>query len=429
MGNLNCLIKLMTSAKYAEKHRLFCVLGGWIMLTSLALIFLIGLAMAFICRKIRLPRIIGMLFTGIMLGPYVLDFLDPQILGISSELRQMALIIILIKAGLSLNISDLKKIGKPAVLMSFLPAVFEIGAFVLFAPLLIHITILEAAIMGAVLGAVSPAVVVPRMVSLMEEGYGTDQRIPQLILAGASLDDVFVIVLFSTFVSMAQGGPVEVMDFVAIPVSIFLGILLGSVFGFVLSCIFEYAHKRGDSIRQSFKVIVTLGTAFLLMAVEAWLSGIVSVSGLLAVMSMACVIQMRCRHEVSSDLSAKYGRLWLAAEVILFVLVGSAVDIRYTLEAGSLALMMIVIALVFRSAGVLVCLCGTKLNKKERIYCVIAYLPKATVQAAIGSVPLALGLPCGNIVLSVAVLSILVTAPIGAIGMDISYKKLLNSSR
>ncbi len=395
------------------------------MLSSLALIFLIGLAMAFICRKIRLPRIIGMLVTGIVLGPYVLDLLDPQILGISSELRQMALIIILIKAGLSLNVSDLKKIGRPAVLMSFLPAVFEIGAFMLFAPLLLHVTVLEAAIMGAVLGAVSPAVVVPRMVNLMEEGYGTDKQIPQLILAGASLDDVFVIVLFSTFVGMAQGGAAKVMDFVNIPVSIVLGILLGAAAGFILARIFEGAHQRGDSIRQSFKVIISLGTAFLLMAVEAWLEGIVSVSGLLAVMSMACVIRICSRREVSSDLSGKFGRLWLAAEVILFVLVGAAVNIRYTLEAGMMALGMIFIALVFRSAGVWICLYGTRLDRKEKAYCVIAYLPKATVQAAIGSVPLSLGLPCGNIVLSIAVLSILVTAPLGAIGMDVSYRRLL----
>ncbi len=398
------------------------------MLTSLALIFLVGLSMAFICRKIRLPRIIGMLVTGIVLGPFVLDLLDPKILGISSELRQMALIIILIKAGLSLNISDLRKVGRSAVLMSFLPALFEIGAFVVFAPLLLHVTLLEAAIIGAVLGAVSPAVVVPRMVSLMEEGYGTDKQIPQLILAGASLDDVFVIVLFSTFVGMAQGGTAKVMDFVSIPVSIVLGILVGAVFGFVLAWVFEFAHKKNDSIRQSLKVILVLGSAFLLMAIEGWLDGIVSVSGLLAVMSMACVIRMRTRKEVSDDLSAKYGRLWLAAEVILFVLVGAAVDIRYTLNAGVMALVMIFLALVFRSVGVLLCLIGTKLNAKEKLYCVIAYLPKATVQAAIGSVPLSLGLPCGNIVLSVAVLSILVTAPLGAIGMDVSYKKLLRRS-
>lgn len=398
------------------------------MLTSLSLIFLVGLFMAFICRKIKLPRIIGMLVTGIVLGPFVLDLLDPQILGISSELRQMALIIILIKAGLSLNISDLKKVGRPAVMMSFLPALFEIGAFVLLAPMLLHVTVLEAAIMGAVLGAVSPAVVVPRMVQLMDENYGTDKQIPQLILAGASLDDVFVIVLFSTFIGMAQGGSAKVMDFVNIPISIVSGILLGAVFGFVIASLFELAHKRNDSIRQSIKSIIVLGTAFLLMAIETWLEGAVSISGLLAVMSMACVIQLRCRKEVSDDLSAKYGRLWLAAEVILFVLVGAAVDIRYTMQAGGMAVLMIFIALVFRSLGVLVCLIGTKLSGKEKLYCVIAYLPKATVQAAIGSVPLSLGLSCGNIVLSVAVLSILITAPLGAILMDLSYKKLLKLS-
>lgn len=396
------------------------------MLTSLSLIFLVGLSMAFICRKIKLPRIIGMLITGIALGPFVLDLLDPQILGISSELRQTALIIILIKAGLSLNISDLKKVGRPAVLMSFLPALFEIGAFVLLAPQLLHITVLDSAIMGAVLGAVSPAVVVPRMVQLMDENCGTDKQIPQLILAGASLDDVFVIVLFSTFINMAQGGSAKIMDFVNIPISIILGILLGAAFGFVIAFLFELAHKRGNSMRQSIKTIILLGAAFLLMAIETRLEGTVSISGLLAVMSMACVIQLRCRKEVSEDLSAKYGRLWLAAEVILFVLVGAAVDIRYTLQAGAMAVLVIFIALIFRSVGVLVCLIGTKLNRKEKLYCIIAYLPKATVQAAIGSVPLSLGLPCGNIVLSVAVLSILITAPLGAILMDLTYKKLLN---
>ena len=396
------------------------------MLTSLSLIFLVGLSMAFICRKIKLPRIIGMLITGIALGPFVLDLLDPQILGISSELRQTALIIILIKAGLSLNISDLKKVGRPAVLMSFLPGLFEIGAFVLLAPRLLHITVLDSAIMGAVLGAGSPAVVVPRMVQLMDENCGTDKQIPQLILAGASLDDVFVIVLFSTFINMAQGGSAKIMDFVNIPISIILGILLGAAFGFVLAFLFELAHKRGNSMRQSIKTIILLGAAFLLMAIETWLEGTVSISGLLAVMSMACVIQLRCRKEVSDDLSAKYGRLWLAAEVILFVLVGAAVDIRYTLQAGAMAVLVIFIALIFRSVGVLVCLIGTKLNRKEKLYCIIAYLPKATVQAAIGSVPLSLGLPCGNIVLSVAVLSILITAPLGAILMDLTYKKLLN---
>ena len=395
------------------------------MLTSLSLIFLLGLAMASICRRIKLPRIIGMLITGLVLGPYVLNLLDPSILGISSDLRQMALIIILIKAGLSLNISDLRKIGRPAILMSFLPAVFEIAAFIVFAPMLLGVTRLEAAIIGAVLGAVSPAVVVPKMVSLIETRYGTDKNIPQLILAGASLDDVFVIVLFSTFVGMAQGGTAKVMDFVNIPVSIVLGVLLGAVVGWALALFLEAAYKHGRYIRNSIKVIIVLGIAFLLMAVETWLEDVVSVSGLLAVMSMACVLQTKSVSSVTKRLSEKFGKLWLAAEVILFVLVGAAVDIRYTLKAGTAAIIIIFAALIFRSIGVWLCLIGTPLNRKEKLFCVIAYLPKATVQAAIGSVPLSLGLPCGNMVLSVAVLSIILTAPLGAFGMDITYKKLL----
>ena len=395
------------------------------MLTSLSLIFLVGLAMASICKSIKLPRIIGMLITGLVIGPYILDLLDSSILGISSELRQMALIIILIKAGLSLNISDLRKIGRPAILMSFLPAVFEIAACAVFAPLLLGVTWLEAAIIGAVLGAVSPAVVVPKMVSLIETRYGTDKNIPQLILAGASLDDVFVIVLFSTFIGMAQGGAAKVMDFVNIPVSIVLGILFGAAVGWALALFFEAAYTHGHGIRNSIKVIIVLGIAFLLMAVETWLEGIVSVSGLLAVMSMACVLQTKSVRSVSKRLSEKFGKLWLAAEVILFVLVGAAVDIRYTLKAGAAAIVVIFAALIFRSIGVWLCLIGTPLNLKEKLFCVIAYLPKATVQAAIGSVPLSLGLPCGNMVLSVAVLSIILTAPLGALGMDMTYKRLL----
>ncbi|MDY4833526.1 MAG: cation:proton antiporter [Frisingicoccus sp.] len=395
------------------------------MLNSLALIFLAGLSFAAICQKIKLPRIIGMLMTGIILGPFVMDLLDPSILGISSELRQMALVIILIKAGLSLNISDLKKVGRPAILMSFLPAVFEILAFVFLAPAILHITGIEAAIMGAVLGAVSPAVVVPRMVQLMEEKYGTNKSIPQMILAGASLDDVFVIVLFTTFIGMAQGERASVMDFINIPVSIISGIFIGAAAGFFLAWFFETNYSHKNLVRNSMKVIIVLGTAFLLLAVEELLENILSVSGLLAIMSMAMVLAMRSVPEVTKRLQEKYGKLWIAAEVILFVLVGAAVDIRYTLEAGAGAVLMIFIGLICRSIGTWLCMLGTNLNKKEKLYCVIAYLPKATVQAAIGSVPLSLGLPCGNIVLSVAVLSILITAPLGAIGMDLSYKKLL----
>ena len=395
------------------------------MLTSLALVFLVGLGFAAICQKIRVPRIIGMLITGILLGPYVFDLLDDSILGISADLRQMALVIILIKAGLSLNINDLKKVGRPAILMSFLPAVFEILAFVLLAPLVLDISRMDAAIMGAVLGAVSPAVVVPRMVQLMEEHYGTDKSIPQMILAAASLDDVFVIVLFTSFVETAQSGSMRLLDLMNIPVSIILGIALGVFVGFVLAWFFETSYSYQNLVRNSMKVIIVLGMAFLLLAIEDWLEGIVAVSGLLAIMSMSMVLAMRSVPEVTGRLQAKFGKLWLAAEVILFVLVGAAVDIRYTLKAGPGAVWMILIGLVFRCAGVWLCMMGTKLNQKERLYCMIAYLPKATVQAAIGSVPLAMGLSCGNIVLSVAVLSILITVPLGAVGMDLSYKKLL----
>jgi len=395
------------------------------MLASLSLIFLVGLAMGAICQKLKMPRIIGMLVTGIVLGPYVLDFLDPSILSISSELRKLALIIILLKAGLSLDLKDLKKAGRPAILMSFVPATCEIAGYILFAPLLLGINRIEAAVMGAVLGAVSPAVVIPRMVMLMEEKYGTKKAIPQMIMAGASCDDNFVIVLFTTFLSMAQGGSADIIDFVNIPVSIVLGIFLGAVTGYGLYLFFEtsYAHKH--CVRNSTKVIIVLGFSMLLVSVEGWLEGKVSVSGLLAVVSMACVIKIKSTAFVSKRLSEKFGKLWIAAEVVLFVLVGAAVDIRYTLSAGIAAVFMIFIALIFRTAGVLICTIKTKLNMKERIFCVIAYLPKATVQAAIGSVPLAAGLASGKIILSVAVLAIIITAPLGALGIDNTYKKLL----
>lgn len=395
------------------------------MLESLALILLVGLAMGTICEKIKLPRIIGMLITGIVLGPYVLDLFDPSILSISAELRKIALIIILLKAGLSLNLSDLKKVGRPAVMMSFVPASFEIIGYIIFAPIILGVNRVEAAVMGAVLGAVSPAVVVPRMVQLMEEKYGTDKSIPQMILAGASCDDIFVIVLFTTFLGMAQGEKASVMEFVNIPISIVLGVIAGAAAGFILYFIFETAYKHKRCIRNSTKLIIILGVSFLLVTVEGRLEGKVALSGLLAVVSMACVLKIKCTGSVSQRLSAKFGKLWIAAEVILFVLVGAAVDIRYTLEAGGTAVLMIFAALIFRAAGVMLCTVKTGFTWKERLFCVIAYLPKATVQAAIGSVPLAAGLECGKIILSVAVMAIIITAPLGAFGMDISYKKLL----
>ena len=395
------------------------------MLTSLSLIFLVGLAMGAICQKLKLPRIIGMLVTGIILGPYVLDFLDPSILSISADLRKMALIIILIKAGLSLDLNDLKKVGRPAVMMSFVPASCEILAYTVFAPLLLDVTRTEGALMGAVLSAVSPAVVVPRMVQLMEKKYGTEKAIPQMILAGASCDDIFVIVLFTTFLGIAQGGHANIMDFVNIPISIILGVLLGAITGYLLYLFFETSYARKHYVRNSMKVIIVLGVSFLLIAIEGWMEGKISISGLLAVTSMAVVLKMKSTTFVSKRLSEKFGKLWLAAEVILFVLVGAAVDIRYTLNAGITAVALIFLALAIRSCGVLLCTIGTSLTGKERLFCVIAYLPKATVQAAIGSVPLAAGLSCGKIILSVAVMGIVITAPLGAFGMDMTYQRLL----
>lgn len=413
------------SAFFAFINAFTTFLRRLIMLTSLSLIFLVGLVMGAICQKLKLPRIIGMLLTGIVLGPYVLDFLDPSILSISADLRKMALIIILIKAGLSLDLKDLKKAGRSAILMSFVPASCEIIGYILLAPVILGINHAEAAMMGAVLAAVSPAVVVPRMVMLIEKHYGTDKAIPQMILSGASCDDIFVIVLFTTFLNVAQGGKANVMDFVNIPVSIILGIILGIVTGLWLYLFFETSYARKHTVRNSMKVIIVLGFSFLLIAIE----GKVSVSGLLAVVAMACTLKFKCVPAVSARLSEKFGKLWLAAEVILFVLVGAAVDIRYTLKAGLPALLMILTALVFRAAGVLLCTVKTNLTWKERLFCVIAYLPKATVQAAIGSVPLAAGLACGQIVLSVAVLAIIVTAPLGALGIDCSYKRLLTEDK
>lgn len=400
------------------------------MLTSLALVFLVGLALAALCQKLKLPRIIGMLATGILLGPCVLNVLDGSILSISADLRKLALIIILLKAGLSLDLGDLKKVGRPAILMSCLPDTCEIIGYVVLAPYFLGVTRVEAAVMGAVLAAVSPAVVVPRMVQLMESVYGTGKSIPQMVLAGASCDDIFVIVLFTTFLHTAQGQQAEaVSGLLRVPVSILLGIALGTAVGWLLSRFFEAAYARAHCIRNSVKVIIVLGVSFLLVAAEDWLEGVVPVSGLLAVVSMACLLKMKCAPFVAKRLSEKFGKLWLAAEVILFVLVGAAVDIRYMAGVGLAAVGMIFSALIFRAVGVCLCLVRTPLTAKERLFCVFAYLPKATVQAAIGSVPLAAGLPCGEIVLSVAVLGIVLTAPLGAFLMDTSYQRLLTKDK
>ena len=389
------------------------------MLTSIAVILLLGLLIGWIFSKLKLPSLLGMVIVGIVLSPHALNLIDESILGISGELRQIALVIILTRAGLSLDVSDLKKVGRPAVLMCFVPACVEILGTVILAPMLLGVTMLEAAIIGSVIAAVSPAVIVPRMIKLIDEGYGKEKSIPQLILAGASVDDVFVIVVFTAFTALASTGEMSVNRFIQIPISIILGIMLGVCVGIVLVAFFKKCHMR-DSV----KILIILSISFLLLEIENRLHGFISVSGLLAIMSMGIIIKQKY-GVLALRLSAKYNKLWLGAEVFLFVLVGATVDLRYVASAGVLAVLLVLAALIFRMTGVAVSLLKTDLSKRERLFCMVAYTPKATVQAAIGAIPLSMGLECGNIVLTVAVVSILITAPFGAICVDNLYKKLL----
>lgn len=392
------------------------------MLLSIALIMLVGMAAAMLSKKVGLPGLVGMILTGAILGPCVLNLIDDSILNISSELRKIALIIILTRAGLTLDLDDLKRAGRPALLMCFLPASFEILGMILVAPHLLHISILEAAILGAVIAAVSPAVVVPKMIQLMEEGYGMNKQIPQIILAGASVDDVFVIVLFTSFTGLAQGDQISVMKFVNIPISIIAGILIGAVIGIALGIFFTKVHMR-DTI----KVIIILSLAFILVSLEEMITIPVTFAALISVMFMGIFLK-RKKADTSARLSAKFNKLWVMAEIILFVLVGASVDITFISKAGLKTVILIFAVLVFRMAGVFICMLGTKLNGSERLFCMLAYTPKATVQAAIGGVPLAMGLACGNIVLTVAVIAIVITAPLGAFMIEHTYKKLLSKT-
>lgn len=389
------------------------------MLYSFAIIFLVGMSLGWLCKKLHLPSLLGMLLTGILFGPYVLNLIDISVLNISTELRKIALIIILTRAGLSLNMEDLKKVGRPAILMCFLPACFEMIGMIILAPKLLHLSLLDSAILGAVIAAVSPAVIVPKMIRLIEEGYGTKQGVPQLILAGASVDDVFVIVMFSAFTGLAQGNAIDIMEFIKIPISIVIGILIGFLVGFLLIIYFSKIH-----VRDTVKIIVILCVTFLLVTFEDKFSYIIPFASLIAVMCVGIIIKQK-KEELATRLSTKFNKLWVGAETLLFVLVGATVDIHYLKEAGITAILLVFIVLVFRMLGVFLCFIKTKLNKKERLFCMLAYTPKATVQAAIGGIPLAMGLACGNIVLTVAVVAIIVTAPLGAFAIETTYKKLL----
>ena len=386
---------------------------------SIALILLFGMFAGWVCKLIKLPSFLGMILVGIILGPYVFNLIDSSILNISQDLRKMALIIILARAGLSLDLKDLKKVGRSAILMCFVPALFEIIAMILIAPLFFDISILEAAIIGSVVAAVSPAVVVPKMIKLIEEGYGTEKGIPQMILAGTSVDDVFVIVLFTAFTGLMKGDKISVMSFINVPVSVILGMIIGILIGFILSKFFKKVH-----IRDSAKVIILLSISFLLVSLENVITFSINFSALISIMFMGIGLN-KYRAEVSKRLSAKFNKLWVCAEIILFVLVGAIVDINYASKAGIRVVILILIIFCFRMLGVFVCMIKTRLNIKERLFCMVAYIPKATVQAAIGGMPLAMGLECGNLVLSIAVIAILVSAPLGGFLIDFTYKKLL----
>ncbi|MGL5957301.1 MAG: cation:proton antiporter [Phocaeicola sp.] len=389
------------------------------MLLSLAYLFTLALALGYLFQKLNLPTLLGMLATGILLGPYATNLLDSSLLNISVELRQIALVIILMRAGLAMNIKELKSVGRPALLMCFLPACFEIGATMLLAPPLLGITLLEAAILGSVVAAVSPAIIVPKMLHLIEQRIGTKKSIPQLIIAAGSIDDVFVIVLFTAFTTLGLGGELSAGSFTQIPVSIASGLALGIAVGYLLSIYFKRFH-----LRDSVKLLILISASFLLLTLESSLKEYLPLSGLLAIMTLGATIN-RCHPVLAKRISPKFSKLWIGAEILLFVLVGATVNINYALSAGAVALLLILAILLFRMAGVGVSLLKSPLTRKERLFCMIAYTPKATVQAAIGSLPLAMGLACGDLVLTIAVLSILITAPLGAWAIDRSYKKLL----
>lgn len=386
-------------------------------LGSIALLFLTCMLLAALLQRLHLPPLLGMLLAGILLGPSVLNLLDDGLLAISGSLRKIALLIILARAGLTLRRSDLKKVGRPALLMCFVPALCELAAVTLLGPYFLDISRLEAAILGSVLAAVSPAVVVPQMLRLMEEGWGTGRCVPQLILAGASMDDIVVIVLFTAFTGLAQGSSVSGWQLAAVPVSVVTGLAGGMLAGLVLTLLLRRWKPEGLRL-----YLVFLSVAFLLAALEDW--GVVPFSGLLAVMAAANLLQQR-QPEAGDALQRQLSQLWVPAQMLLFALVGAAVELPYAGQMGAGMLALLGLALLCRMLGVALCLRRTPLRPKERLFCMIAYLPKATVQAAIGGVPLAMGLACGQLVLTGAVAAILLTAPLGAIGMACTYRHLL----
>lgn len=392
------------------------------MLTDIAVIFLLGIVFAKVFEKMGLAPIIGMLMAGIIISPHQLNIVSDTIINLSADLRQIALVVILTRAGLSLNFDKLKKVGRPAILLSFVPASIEMLAIIFFSQNFFNIDTIDAGIMAAVLAAVSPAIVVPRMIKLINEGYGGDKNIPEMILAGASVDDVFVIVFFSSFLALKTGGKLSAMSFLNIPISIITGIFLGIIIGKIFVFVFEKIN-----INEIYKTMIFVSLSFLMLKLQSLIEPYIAMSALIAIMSAGIVIN-RIDSKMAKELLGTYNRLWKVFELFLFVLVGISVDLAYIKEAGLLAVLLIIIGLIFRMIGVNISLIGTNLDKNERVFTSFAYLPKATVQAAIGPVALSMGLNSGNLILSVSVIAILLTAPLGAILTDKTYKKLLKKS-
>ncbi len=389
------------------------------MLLSIALIILISLTLATLFERVKLPGILGMLLTGIILGPFVLNLIDSSILDISGDLREIALIVILIRAGLSLDVKDLKEVGRPAILLSFLPATIEIIAITLIAPIFFDISYLTALTMGAIVAAVSPAIVVPRMIKLIEKRYGRTHRVPQMILAGASIDDIYAIIIFTAAVNLQQGQDFSFITIINVPIAIILGALLGIISSIGIIWFFKKFH-----LRDTVKVMLIFAVGFLFITLEDVIQPWIAVSGLLGVMALAMTLT-KLHPVLSSRLIKKFEKIWVTAEIMLFVLVGALVDITVLVDAGLFSILLIMIALIFRMLAAYLSTLKTNLTGNERLFTVLSYTPKATVQAAIGAIPLALGLPHGDLILLVSVLAIVITAPFGAIAMDNTYKRLL----
>lgn len=394
------------------------------MATSLAIIILLGLVVNTVFERLEMPGLLGMLILGVIIGPHALNWIDPDLIKISDDLRKIALIVILLRAGLGISRESLKKVGSTAIKLSCIPGLMEGFTIAIISTVVLDFSFIQGGILGFIIAAVSPAVVVPHMLNYIEQGIGTKKGVPTLLLAGSSIDDVFAITIFATFLGLYSGAHVNIgIKILSVPISIILGIVIGLTLGLIMVSIFKRNH-----IRDTKKVLLIIGIAILLTALEKVLERKVEIAGLLGVMTIGFMILEKMPN-VGKRLAIKFNKIWVFAEILLFVMVGSQVDISVALDSGLDGLTIIFIGLIARSLGVIFSTLGTNLSWRERLFCIISYTPKATVQAAIGSVPLSLGVKSGDVILAVAVLSILITAPLGAIGIRASAHKLLDGGK